>query len=65
MKITGHKTLAGFHRYNTVDIEDARSANLKLVASLGQEQPQGMSDASCAEAPNVLPYRSRTEKGAA
>lgn len=37
MKLTGHKTAAMFHRYNTVDAEDARKAYQKLETLLFQE----------------------------
>lgn len=36
MKLTGHKTAAMFHRYNTVDAEDAREAYQKLDVLLVQ-----------------------------
>jgi integrase len=35
MKMTGHKTAAMFHRYNTVDMQDAQEAYLKLKEHLG------------------------------
>ena len=41
MKMTGHKTVAMFHRYNTVDVQDAREAYLRLEKYLGQEQKAG------------------------
>jgi hypothetical protein len=41
MKLTGHKTAALFHRYNTVDTADAREAYRKLDGFLGQEQEEG------------------------
>jgi integrase len=36
MKLTGHKTAAMFHRYNTVDTADAREAYEKLDGFLGK-----------------------------
>jgi hypothetical protein len=41
MKMTGHKTAAMFHRYNTVDVQDAREAYFRLEKYLGQEQKAG------------------------
>jgi integrase len=41
MKLTGHKTAAMFHRYNTVDTADAMEAYRKLDGFLGQEQEEG------------------------
>jgi integrase len=41
MKLTGHKTAAMFHRYNTVDTADAKEAYRKLDGFLGQEQEEG------------------------
>ena len=38
MKITGHKTAAMFHRYNTVDVDDGREACRKLEEYLQQER---------------------------
>ncbi len=38
MKLTGHKTAAMFHRYNTVDTADAMKVYRKLEGFLGQEQ---------------------------
>ncbi len=38
MKLTGHKTAAMFHRYNTVDAEDARKAYQKFDTFLSQEE---------------------------
>jgi integrase len=41
MKMTGHKTTAMFHRYNTVDLDDGREAYRKLEEYLRQEkQPE-------------------------
>ena len=40
MKLTGHKTAAMFHRYNTVDTADAKEAYQKLEGFLAQE-PEG------------------------
>ena len=41
MKMTGHKTAAMFHRYNTVDMQDAQEAYRKLEEYMGQEQREG------------------------
>jgi integrase len=38
MKLTGHKTAAMFHRYNTVDAADAKEAYRKLDGFLSQGQ---------------------------
>lgn len=38
MKLTGHKSAAMFHRYNTVDTADAMEAYRKLEGFLGQEE---------------------------
>ena len=38
MKMTGHKTAAMFHRYNTVDIDDGREALRKLEEYLLPER---------------------------
>jgi hypothetical protein len=38
MKMTGHKTAAMFHRYNTVDINDGRGAFRKLEEYMQQER---------------------------
>ncbi len=40
MKMTGHKTAAMFHRYNTVDMQDAQEAYRKLEEYMGQEQQE-------------------------
>ena len=40
MKLTGHKTAAMFHRYNTVDTADAREAYQKFDGFLAQEQEE-------------------------
>jgi integrase len=40
MKLTGHKTAAMFHRYNTVDTADAREAYQKFDGLLAQEQEE-------------------------
>ncbi len=58
MKLTGHKTAAMFHRYNTVDTADAREAYRRLDAFLGQEQGEGSSanlGSGQKSAPIVLP----------
>jgi integrase len=41
MKLTGHKTAAMFHRYNTVDAGDAKDAYQKLETLLSQEEQRG------------------------
>jgi hypothetical protein len=38
MKMTGHKTAAIFHRYNTGDIDDGREACRKLEEYLQQKR---------------------------
>jgi integrase len=38
MKLTGHKTAAMFHRYNTVDTADAKEAYRKLEGFWDQDQ---------------------------
>jgi len=38
MQLTGHKTAAMFHRYNTVDTADAKEAYRKLEVFLDQDQ---------------------------
>ena len=55
MKLTGHKTAAMFHRYNTVDTADAREAYRKLDAFLGQEQSEGSSGNLGSGGKRVLP----------
>ncbi len=40
MKLTGHKTAAMFHRYNTVDTADAREADQKFEGLLAQQQEE-------------------------
>jgi integrase len=40
MKLTGHKTPSMFQRYNTVDVDDAKSAFRRLDEFLSQEQDQ-------------------------
>jgi hypothetical protein len=40
MKLTGHKTAAMFHCYNTVDTADAREAYRKFDGLLAQEQEE-------------------------
>jgi integrase len=51
MKLTGHKTAAMFHRYNTVDAGDAREAYQKLEILLSQERQlvksEGMEPKKC------------------
>jgi integrase len=42
MKLTGHKTAAMFHRYNTVDTADAKEAYRKLEGFLDQDQGAGL-----------------------
>ena len=42
MKMTGHKTAAMFHRYNTVDVDDGREALRKLEEYLLQERNLAM-----------------------
>lgn len=44
MKLTGHMTAAMFHRYNTVDAEDAREAYQKLDALLIQGGQRGIAE---------------------
>ncbi|MCL4501960.1 MAG: site-specific integrase [Deltaproteobacteria bacterium] len=41
MKLTGHKTPSMFQRYNTVDLDDAQDAYLKLEELLGKDQERG------------------------
>ncbi len=56
MKMTGHKTAAMFHRYNTVDIDDGREAFRKLEEYLQRERYLAMGDATNApETKKVLP----------
>ena len=38
MKMTGHKTAAMFHRYNSVDLQDAQDVYQKLQKYLTQER---------------------------
>ena len=38
MKMTGHKTAAMFHRYNSVDLQDAQDDYQKLQEYLTQER---------------------------
>jgi integrase len=40
MKLTGHKTPSMFQRYNTVDVDDAKSAYRRLEEFLSKEQDQ-------------------------
>jgi integrase len=40
MKLTGHKSAAMFHRYNTVDTADAREAYQKFDGLLAQQQEE-------------------------
>lgn len=61
MKLTGHKTAAMFHRYNTVDVADAREAYQKLESLLIQGEPQE----ECAEGvpwPNKCSHRAPEQK---
>ena len=44
MKLTGHKTLAMFHRYNTVNQEDAVDAMTKLGSFLAEQKLEKSSD---------------------
>ena len=44
MKLTGHKTLAMFNRYNTVDQEDAMDAMKKLNLFLSEQKSFKSSD---------------------
>jgi integrase len=44
MKLTGHKTLSMFHRYNTVDQEDAIDAMKKLDLFLSEQKSFESSD---------------------
>jgi integrase len=44
MKLTGHKTLSMFHRYNTVDQEDAINAMKKLDLFLSEQKSFESSD---------------------
>ena len=50
MKLTGHKTAAMFHRYNTVDTADAKEAYQKLEGFLDQEPEEVTSDKLCSGA---------------
>jgi hypothetical protein len=50
MKLTGHKTAAMFHRYNTVDTADAREAYQKFDGFLTQEQEEITPDKLCSGA---------------
>ena len=44
MKLTGHKTLSMFNRYNTVDQDDAVEAMRKLDLLLMEQKAQESSD---------------------
>ena len=44
MKLTGHKTLSMFNRYNTVDQDDALEAMRKLDLLLVQQKSDESSD---------------------
>ena len=44
MKLTGHKTLAMFNRYNTVDQDDAIQAMQKLDLLLSEQKSNKSSD---------------------
>lgn len=50
MKLTGHKTAAMFHRYNTVDTADAKEAYRKLEGFLDQEPDEVTSGKLCSGA---------------
>ena len=63
MKMTGHKTAAMFHRYNTIDVQEAREAYLRLEEYLGQEQKAGAPGNLSPEPDQVLPWRSRKKMG--
>ena len=58
MKLTGHKTMAMFNRYNTVDREDAYSAMEKLTGYLGTVFSQKSSDIV-----QTAPKKGLTRKG--
>ncbi len=55
MKLTGHKTTAMFHRYNTVDTKDAQEAYRKLDEFLYRQAHPVISGKSAAGAEEVLP----------
>jgi integrase len=55
MKLTGHKTTAMFHRYNTVDTQDAQEAYRKLEEFLHQQAHLVITGTSAAGAEEVLP----------
>jgi integrase len=55
MKLTGHKSAAMFHRYNTVDTADAMEAYRKLEGFLGQEEQGSGIPATQASGKKVLP----------
>ena len=62
MKMTRHKTAAMFHRYNTVDMQDAQEAYRKLEEYMGQEQREGgprFRGPGPKSAPIVLPDKKR------
>jgi integrase len=63
MKMTGHKTAAMFHRYNTVDVQDARAAYLRLEEYLGQEQETGTGGNLSPEFPKCSHSAPRRKKG--
>jgi hypothetical protein len=44
MKLTGHKTLSMFNRYNTVDQEDATNAMKRLNLFLSEQKSFKSSD---------------------
>jgi hypothetical protein len=44
MKLTGHKTLSMFNRYNTVDQDDALEAMRKLDVLLTEQKARESSD---------------------
>lgn len=52
MKITGHKTMSMFERYNTVDGEDARAALKRLDEFLAQAAEKKTATANLLQAPS-------------
>jgi integrase len=54
MKLTGHKTAAMFHRYNTVDTADAKEAYRKLEGFLYQEPEKVTSGKACSGGKKML-----------
>ena len=55
MKLTGHKTTAMFHRYNTVDTKDAQEAYRKLADFLHRQLHQAIPGQPATTAKEVLP----------